>query len=386
VTKLSAAASSFEIGVSNDIAECDTDWTELEQHGVCTPFQTRAWLQPWYSIAGPHFGATPIIVTVRDRSSRAPLMMLPLCARRDGGLRTVEFADCGLSDYNAPLLAKHFAPDECENESLWRGIRAAIAHGDVMRFDKQPANILGHPNPLINLRGVKPMSLSSWGVHLPSKRSEFDQRIHGSTFGSQLTRKRRRIEGRGAVRFVHATSEAEGWRIFTALAEMRDRRFEELGRNNVLAEPSLKAFYGAVIFGNWAKNFATLSALEVEGEIIAALFALRHANNYLLLMPASKCGAWKSSSPGSLAIDYMASHLIDAGVSYFDLTIGNESYKRDFGATESALYSGVHPLSFAGWPAAMNTLLKETVRGSLNAPFAKWAVTAARRALRRDRS
>jgi len=378
-------AGSFEICVSRDLATFDADWAALEQHGDCTPFQTRAWLHPWYSIVAPHFGATPLMVSVRDISSHAPLMMLPLCTRRVGGLRTVEFADCGLSDYNAPLIAKRFAPNEHELGMLWRGIRSAVARTDIVRLDKLTASIMGHPNPLVALRGLKPMPISSWGVRLPSTRAEYDEKVLGSTFRNELKRKRRRLEGRGAVRFVHAGSEAEGRRIFSALAEMRNSRFEELGRKNVLADPTLRAFYDAVIFGNWDKKFAMLSALEAEGEIIAALFALRHANAYLLLMSSFKSGPWKSSSPGNVAIDFMASHLIEEGVSTFDFTIGNESYKRDFGAMETALYSGVQPLSLAGWPTAMKKSLRETVRDGLNAPITKRAVVAARRAFRLDR-
>ena len=382
MTERDVSAGSFKIRVSGDIADCEVEWAELEQHGASTPFQTRAWLKPWYAIAAPYFEATPLVVSVCDRSSGAPLMLLPLCARREGRLRVVEFADGGLSDYNAPLFAKTLTSNKQELDQLWRAIRSSLAGADILRLEKQPAVVLGCNNPLVGLPGMRAMSIATWGIALPATRADFDERILGASFRAQVRKKRRRLAGRGAVRFVNAANEAEGRKIFSELAAMRESRFEELGRKNVLGEPVLREFYEAVIFGDWGKQFAALSALEVDGEAVAALFALRRANAYLLVMSSFKAGPWKSSSPGNVAIDFMVSQLIETGVSYFDFTIGNETYKSDFGAVATPLYAGVQSLSIGGWPLAVKQSLKGIVRDSAAAPFARRAVAMARRALR----
>jgi CelD/BcsL family acetyltransferase involved in cellulose biosynthesis len=357
------------------------DWDTLVKTGRATPFQTPAWLGPWYRIVAPHIGARPLFVSVRDAASDAPLMLLPLCTRRQGVLRIVEFADGSLTDYNAPLVARDFAPSASEMAELWQRILRALPPADVIRFEKMPAAFAGASNPLQHVGETRSMSIESWRVKLPAKRADYEKQL-SSTFLKELRRKGRRVDGRGKSALVHATDSTQALRIFDALATMRTHRFEELGRDNVLVVPALRAFYEAVITENWSEGFTALSALEVDGEIAAALFALRHADTYYLLLSAFRNGEWKSASPGNVLLDRMTTHLIETGVAVFDFTIGNESYKRDFGAQPQTLLVGDHAVSLLGWPVAMRRVLSHHVGNGLRSPAMARATSLAKRFLR----
>ena len=382
MTEAIASTGTFEISVAERLELVQRDWqTLMTGGGRYTPFQTLEWLRPWYAIVGPHFGARPLFVTVRDTVSGAPLMLLPLCHRRQGLLKVVEFADGGLSDYNAPVLASGFAPGEREMRRLWRSIVSILPATDVVRLQKMPVSLGEMVNPLHYLQELRPMSIDSWRVELPRTRAAYEKTLT-STFAKELRRKGRRVDGRGKASLVNARDRAEALRIFAALADMRARRFTELGRPNVLAIPALRSFYETVIVEGWDQGFTTLSALEVNGEIAAALFALRHAGTYYLLFSAFQGGDWKSASPGNVALDRMATHLIETGTSVFDFTIGNESYKRDFGAQPQALAMGDYPLSLLGWPVAMRRVLSHHVGNGLRLPAVTRATSMARRLLR----
>lgn len=379
--KTSASTEKFKIEIAERLELVQRDWDALMLDGRYTPFQTPHWLRPWYALVAPHIGARPLFVTVRDRVSGEPLMLLPLCLRRLGLLKIIEFADGGLSDYNAPILASNFSPRGTEMQELWRAILAALPFADVVRLQKLPALLDGRENPLHHLNEIRRMSLESWCVELPKTRAAYEKML-APTFNKELRRKGRRVESHGKASLVHARDRADALRIFDALAEMRALRFEELGRDNVLAVPALRAFYETVIVEGWDHDFTALSALEVDGTIVAALFALRHAKNYHLLLSSFRSGDWKSASPGNVALDRMASHLIETGVEIFDFTIGNESYKRDFGAKPQALAMADHPLSLIGWPHAMRRVLSHHVGNSLRSPAVGRATSAARRILR----
>ncbi len=381
MTEAIASAGTFEIHIADRLELVQRDWETLTASGRYTPFQTLNWLRPWYAIVGPHIGAQPLIVTVHDRASGAPLMLLPFCLRRQGLLKIVEFADGGLSDYNAPILTNGFAPSEREMRALWRNIVSALPATDVVRLEKLPETLGAVVNPLHHLQELRPMSIDSWRVELPRTRAAYEKTLT-STFTKELRRKGRRVEGRGKASLVSARDRDDALRIFAALADMRAHRFAELGRPNVLAIPALRSFYETVILEGWDQSFTTLSALEVNGEIVAALFALRHASTYYLLLSAFQSGDWKSASPGNVALDRMATHLIETGVDVFDFTIGNESYKRDFGAQPKALAMGDYPRSLIGWPVAMRRVLSHHVGNGLRSPAATRARTMARRLLR----
>ena len=383
MTEAIVSTGNFEIHATERLELVQHDWQTLLADGRNTPFQTLDWLRPWYAIVAPHIGARPLLVTVRDRLSGAPLMLLPLCVRPQGLLKVVEFADGGLSDYNAPAFASGFAPSEREMHTLWRRIVSLLPAADVVRLEKLPAALGAGVNPLHKLRELRPMSIESWRVELPRCRTAYDDLLT-STFKKELRRKGRRVESHGKASLVNARDSGEALRIFAALADMRGCRFAELGRRNVLAIPALRSFYETVIVDGWDRGFTTLSALEVEGEIVAALFALRHANAYYLLFSAFQGGDWKSASPGNVALDRMATHLIETGVDIFDFTIGNESYKRDFAAQPQALAMGDYPISILGWPVAMRRVLSHHVGNGLRSPAVARARSMARRLVRRS--
>src|SRR5262249_7938590 len=125
-----AAKHSYQISIDFDIKAVTPQWRELELRGELTPFQTQSWLLPWYRIVAPAVGASPIFVTVRDKTLGRPLMLLPLCLRANGGLKRIEFPDLNLSDYNAPLLASDFQPDKAEFSALWNNILRALPSAD----------------------------------------------------------------------------------------------------------------------------------------------------------------------------------------------------------------------------------------------------------------
>jgi CelD/BcsL family acetyltransferase involved in cellulose biosynthesis len=368
----------WKILATDSVELIQRDWDFLVKSGRATPFQTPAWLHPWYRIVAPHIGARPLFIVVRNAASDAPLMMLPLCTRRQRMLRIIEFADGGLSDYNAPLLARDFVPGESEMAKLWQSILKALPAADVVRLNKMPAAFAGGPNPLDHTHA---MSIESWRIQLPSSRVDYDKRLT-STFLKELRRKGRRVDGRGKSALVHAADSDHALKIFDALARMRTHRFEELGRDNVLAVPALRSFYEAVIVENWSQGFTALSALEVEGEIAATLFALKHDNTYYLLLSAFRNGEWKSASPGNVMLDRMATHLIETGVGTFDFTIGNESYKSDFGAEPQPLLAGDYPRSLLGWPVALRRALSHRVGNGLRSPAVVRATSLAKRFLR----
>jgi CelD/BcsL family acetyltransferase involved in cellulose biosynthesis len=65
-----------------------------------------------------------------------------------------------------------------------------------------------------------------------------------------------------------------------------------------------------------------------------------------------------------VAIDDMMSCAIDSGLSHFDFTIGNETYKRQFGTTAGVLYDGLYPLSAKGRVVALGKAAARRARST----------------------
>lgn len=341
-----ATAGRFAIAVRSDPAAVMTDWEALEPQA--TAFQTRAWLLPLYRIVAPKFGATPLFVTVRDRDSNRPLMLLPLCIRRRWGLVVIEFPDFGVTDYNAPLLSAGIDLDAAQTHELWGEICARLPPADMVLFDKVPGMVFGRNVPLTKLKGVRIQDQRAWALSLPKTREEYDRTILRSKDRKEQRRKRRNlIDSVGALTFVDAANEREGREIFQAFRQQRRVRFKETGYHDILNEPVFLAFWETVIFEPWGR-FASLCALKAGDRIVATLLGLRHNDSYLFLAQCFECIA-EGLSPGIVAMDEMVTHLIESGTKVFDFTLGNEGYKRQFGVEALLLHEGIWPLSPRGW-------------------------------------
>ncbi len=350
----------FDVDACDDIASVYDDWAALETAGRLTPFQTRAWLEPWYAIVAPHFGASPLIVRVRDRRSGVPLMLLPLARRRESGLKIVEFADLGVSDYHAPLFAPEMSELGDRASALWSQVRAAVRPADLFRLEKVPQRVEGLRNPLLDI-ARRQMSFSAWEIALPADRAAFDAGFADRTFLRELARKNRRIVGRGEVRFAEACTPEDQRRAFDALCEQRAARFAELGRDDILQRAPFGAFYETIALAA-RDRIGRLFTLSVDDEIVATILGLARNGRFCMTLSTIGGERWKSASPGNVSMDRLVSQLIREGGGVLDFTIGDEAYKRSFGALAQPLFAGVASLSWRGSPRAVADFARK-VRG-----------------------
>lgn len=339
------AGESYDVEISREIDAVLGDWEVLEREGLLTPFQTRAWLVPFYRGLAPSLKATPIFVLVRDRLSRRPLMLLPLCGRRYFGLAVVQFADLGVSDYNAPVIDRSFNPTPEQWRRLWRRIVAAIGKGSVLRLKNMPHLVGGRPNLLLlNDNSASPMELSSWGVKLPLTMEEYRTRVLPRSFAKELAKKNRRVAKRGDIEFVAALTRDDRRVAFDALARQRRARCAELGRHDTMTDEAYRKFYEAAAVET-PDELASLYVMKVGGEVVGVLLALNHQDSFLVIMSTFEGGEWRDYSIGNVMMLEAVANCIGNGVGFFDLTIGNETYKKSFGATPSPLYAAVQPLT-----------------------------------------
>lgn len=352
---------SVDVDVFDELSAVRADWAALESSGACTPFQTMAWLEPWYAHVAPHFAASPLFVRVRDHATGAPIMLLPLVKRRHAGLIVVEFADLGASDYQAPLFAPDADALRGDRRAIWTQVQAALRPADLFRVEKVPALVGGARNPLADLARRR-MNFSAWDVALPASRETFDAGLPDQSFLRELARKSRRLGGKGEMRFAEAREPHELARAFDALNAQRAARFTELGRDNILQRDPFRAFYAAVALAE-TQRVVRLFTLSVDDEIVGTIFGLARNGRFCMIMSTIGDARWKSSSPGNVAMDRLVSQLIGEGGSVLDFTIGDEPYKKSFGATERELGAGVLSLSWRGSPRLVVDYARKALRG-----------------------
>jgi CelD/BcsL family acetyltransferase involved in cellulose biosynthesis len=327
-------------------------WRALEEGGHCTMFQSHAWACAWYDSALAAGLAEGCVVLVSDGAGRC-IMILPLIRHLEAGRRVIGFADLGVCDYNAPLIAADFAPDRRQMRALWQQIRRALPPFDLILFNKMPAHIGPQANPLLQLCGA---GLDGQDC-VATKLLKPDGSWLAPGFASKLKERTRKLRARADMRLVPITNDA-----LAHLAIMRDAlelRTARPGFHNILAPANWYALYAASLRTDAAGRLFTL---EIDGKIEAIAYGLIRGGTFHLIIHTYTSTRWRNYSPGLLLIGQLMQWAMDSGLTLFDFTLGAESYKADFGGEARPLHQYVRVGSLRGIKPCLIARTKAFVR------------------------
>jgi len=355
-------ARSFAVRVHSATAPVEATWRALEAEGHLTAFQRFTWAECIYREIAPARGADPLIVEVLDGSSGAPLAILPLVLRRDEGLRSIEFADFTVSDFNAPVMRRGEALGPREAADFWSAVRGALPLSDLLRLTKMPASISGVPNPLARLPGSDLSGGPAFGVAIGPPAETAVERIARRSAAADIRKLRRRLERRGTVRFAVAEAEQEIAALFETAVLQRRERFEALGRDNLLSRPEFRSFYAEAARRGGPEGLVAIGGLLVDDVPIATAYGLLHDGAFHLVLPTFAGGEWRNLSPGILCIMRSIEWAVDRGLSYYDFTVGDMPYKHDFGVGARPLYERYEARSPRGLGAFAVAKAKARIR------------------------
>ncbi len=359
----------FDIEIASEWQAVAERWRALEGNAFpTTPFQSGHWVGNWYeTFRSSH--VEPVIVSVVDRSSGRDLMMIPLIRQSEGGIRRIEFADLWVTDYNAPLLrSDHDCGDRFEQE-IWPRILAALPAADVLVLRKMPTVLGSVANPLTKLRGTADSDLSG---HIVALGDDWDQ------YQASLSKSARRELRRRTTKFVNehggrlhriANSE-EATEALQVLQEQQTARLATRGAKHVFDDQRYQDLYRSHLMSGLKPNSAAMMVLKPGPSIVATVLALSNKNHCTLVrMSQSQEPLLKPLGLGKMIIHQALEVLHAEGCRTFDLSVGANRYKEEFGVSPVPMAELTKPLSWRGTPfiARRNAIAYVTRRPRLMA-------------------
>jgi CelD/BcsL family acetyltransferase involved in cellulose biosynthesis len=325
-----------------------------------TPFQTVRWIETWYATLGKHVGQ-PLLLVVKERQSGELAAIFALVRRDRARVRVIEFADDGVSDYNAPLLGPAAPTDLTSAQSLWTAIRCALANGDLLHLKKMPADVQGRPNPLALLPQAFPSAVNgnvvtiegTWDAYLAG----LDRR-----FRKELGRSWRVFSRQPGTQFRRITNCSEAATILAHMECQQRRRFVQRGEHYELDRPDIALFYRKLVADGTPEGTVLMTALMSKGDVVAALLGLLLGETYVMIRISADREGWSNCSPGRLLIARTMQMLRQQGYSLFDFSIGNAPHKSRFGVIRRPLFDVISALTSRGVPAVTFERLKQLVR------------------------
>ncbi|MGY3033295.1 CelD/BcsL family acetyltransferase involved in cellulose biosynthesis [Bradyrhizobium sp. USDA 4354] len=328
------------------------DWRHAASRlnaGHRTAFQHAYWLGAWYEAFQD---VAPLIAVISDAATGEDIAIVPMISHIRRGIRIVEFADLGVSDNNAPVLALDAALDagatDAINRALIGALRALPDRFDLLRLKKMPAQVGGRPNPLVSLGRIGSSSLNG---NLVLMGDDYDD-YQASIKRLQMPRCWRVFSRHAGARFEIAADVVRAHELLDVTDVQQQARMQKLGSPFVLNDETHARFYREVVRRGLAEGYAMVSALVCDEGVVATAFGVRHGATYFLLRISHAGDSWSSCSPGLLVIQRTMAALHAQGVRRFDLSIGNQAYKRRFGAERVPLTDVSVALSWRGLPFA----------------------------------
>lgn len=357
------------IEIFRDFAAAEPAWRALElSDSVCSPYQSRRWVELWHRHVSPHDGMTPFIVVGFDADDQ-PLFLWPLGRGRLGPFTIATFFGGKHATLNVALWRRDVA-DAMTAQTMHRvleRIAQAAPEIDFVRMFNQPESWNGAPNPFALLarhRSTEENFVLPLGLTGP----QIIEREISTSMRGRLRNKERKLAKLPGYRYLRASTPAEVSFQLDSFFAQKASKLEALGIDNVFAQAGVEDFVRAACLEGLSesKPVIELHALEGGGEMLA-LFSGVHDNwRFTSNFNSHTASDNSRHSPGLILLQHLVSDCADRGFAGFDIGPGEARYKSFFCKHPEPIFDSLLPLStrahFAVFPLRAMFKLKSTVK------------------------
>ena len=295
------------------------EWDALWQRAGRPPFQSTAWLLPWWGAFGT---GQPRVAVLRVAGVLVGL--LPMYLLEEGTERKLLPIGVGLTDYCDALIDPAAPPDAA----------ALLLHAALARAEADGVTSCTLPDlpPAAALLGAGPKP--GWRevalAEVPCPVLRVTDPVPAGQLRN-LRQSRHRAARAGGWHSDWAGDAAEGWR---SLAGMHRARWTALGQSGgVLADPAVLAFHDAAVPRLAAAGLLRMQVLRIGGRI-AAVYHTLVAPGALYFYLSGFEAAEAASSPGTLLLGAIIERAAAEGVEELHFLRGGEAYKYAWGAAD----------------------------------------------------
>ncbi len=317
------------IADERSMAALRPEWEALwRRTPSATPFQSPAWLLPWWRQFGTGLPRIAVIYEEARLSSLLPLYLL-----EDGGERKLLPIGVGITDYCDALIA----PDAPAN-TAGALLRAALTSAGADRatacelIDLPPGSALRQTRGPAGWRMARYETEPCPVLTIPEAAPGLGQAIPARMF-RKLRMNRHRADRAGGWRIQTAT-EATVSSLLDELVRLHAMRWTSLGEAGVLADPRVRAFHREAAPGLLAMGALRLQVLRIGHVIAAAIYALLAGTDRLFFYLSGFDPAFAFQSPGTILLGTMIEQAISEGRRELHFLRGKEAYKYAWGGND----------------------------------------------------
>jgi CelD/BcsL family acetyltransferase involved in cellulose biosynthesis len=342
--RLTRAAFKVEIFAGADLAAAEwpsvADPCDLRMY----VFQSREFLEVWLDTIGKSSGIEPYLVVVSDDAGR-PILFLPLVIETKFNVRLLRFMDCGVADYNAPIVAADCTLSRQEFHQVWSEILSLLPGFDVIDLKKIASDVAGAFNPLGYL-DCTPFDESGHSILLGALRDQAEARPVVK-LRRKLRHYREELDKVGAARFVVDPLASDVPRVLERLFELKRQKYSRTSAQDFLAQPGVEDFYRAMTSPGRLGRISQLAALTIGDTVASAHLGFVGRGRCYYIFPAydAEFGRYRV---GHLLLQHLIDRSVASQFDTFDLGVGENQYKDTWATHRLALLSHERAVTAAG--------------------------------------
>lgn len=310
-------------------------WLDVFRRSMtATAFQHPAVVRAWYAAYSETRRTVPAVlhghgsgreaVMALEQLPRGQRLLLPVVAEAAGGESQMDFKDplvtgCGMS--------------EDELAEFWRDVKRSI-RSQGCRWDKVVLNRL-RPEWTVGLVDGVAAAGASPELDLAGKK-DLDEILAScsSSHRGDVRRQMRRLAKEGAVESVRVEP---GSAHADEKLDCFLRLYEARWATNRAEADAHRSFLSTIMRDPTAAGLVHLSCLTCGGRAIHWHFGFVHAGRfYWYKMAYDPTWAWVG--PGKVHLGLLIDECVRSGFLWFDFLYGDEPYKFEWGAAETALH------------------------------------------------
>jgi CelD/BcsL family acetyltransferase involved in cellulose biosynthesis len=308
-------------------------------------FQSREFLDIWLDTIGKASGVEPYFVVVRDVDGR-PVLYLPLIIETKFNVRLLRFMDCGVADYNAPIVAADRTLSRQDFHDVWAKVLALLPGFDVIDLKKIASDVAGGVNPLAYLDRT-PFGDSGHAIVLTRLREQTDTRRAVVRLRRKLQTYAKGLSRVGEPRFIVNPDAAEAAPVAERLLELKRQKYQRTSTPDFLTAPGVERFYREMMSPGRLGTISHLSALMIGDTVASAHLGFIGRGRFYYIFPAYDT-EFGRHRVGHLLMEHLIDQSVAQDFETFDLGIGDASYKNKWATHHLAVHNHERAVTAAG--------------------------------------
>tara|TARA_X000000368_G_scaffold305325_1_gene243626 strand:- start:10416 stop:11528 length:1113 start_codon:yes stop_codon:yes gene_type:complete len=351
----------MEIKIYNEFNdEIKSYWKDLESIAESTPFQSYLWLESWQSIIGAPIYKNQVVIICVFLENKLEAI-LPLCIRKEGFVRVLEWLGGPNTDYMMPLIKRDSILFQSKFLSFWQDIKSRLPSYDILNLTNQPAKIGLNPNPFVQYLDSN-FTMNSYQSFLNSEWQEYKEKFISKKVLSDSRRQRKRLSELGKLHFKVLSDEEDINTFIETMLKQKKRRYKEKEGWDMFQITEFRDFYINLPKKLSHDSSVHYSALLLDNKLIACHWGLINKHTLYYIMPTHEGGEFAKYSAGKLLLEELLEWCSLNGIQYLDFTGGEEPYKKIWTNQSFELSEVLESKSLIGFAYISFQLMKNFLR------------------------